>query len=93
MQWSYHSQQFGPDSNSGIDAPRGLSLSFVLSLALRAVAFSPGNLGFPSPLASKFQFDQELKVILKRKQNSSCVTKLREIAMLLMVMMMMMMMI
>ena len=41
------SHQFGPGSDPGVDAIRGLSLLFVLSLASRG--FSPGFPVFPSP--------------------------------------------
>ena len=43
---AHASHQFGPGSKPGVDAIRGLSLLFVLSLASRG--FSPGFPVFPS---------------------------------------------
>ena len=66
------SHQFGPGSNLGVDAIRGLSLLLVHSFAPRG--FSPGTPVFPSPQKPTFPNSNSTRNKVDKKPLCGCAT-------------------
>ena len=66
------SLQYGPGSNSGIDAICGLSLLLVLSLAPKG--FSPGAPVFPSPQKPTFPNSDSTRNQVNQEPLCGCAT-------------------
>ena len=64
------SHQCGPGSIPGVDAVCGLSLSLVLSLALRG--FSSGTPGYPSPQKPTFLNSNLTRNQVDKEPHSGC---------------------